>query len=148
MHKFRYRAFWFLVDLDELAELSSRLRLFSHNRRNLFQLLRTPTTATAPQRRSVRRWNASLARQESISLADRSACFACRARSATASIRSAYTSATVADGALAALVYQVHNTFGERHSYVMPVGRRERRGSPALSKDLLRLSLHGHEYAL
>ena len=27
-----------------------------------------------------------------------------------------------ADGTLAALVYQVHNTFGERHSYVMPVG--------------------------
>ncbi len=26
-----------------------------------------------------------------------------------------------ADGALAALIYQVHNTFGERHSYVLPV---------------------------
>src|SRR5208283_4487328 len=25
------------------------------------------------------------------------------------------------DGALAALIYQVHNTFGERHSYVLPV---------------------------
>ena len=37
VHKFRYRAFWFLVDLDELAEISKRLRLFSHNRRNLFQ---------------------------------------------------------------------------------------------------------------
>jgi DUF1365 family protein len=26
------------------------------------------------------------------------------------------------DGALAALVYEVHNTFGEGHSYVMPAG--------------------------
>ena len=59
VHKFRYRAFWFLVDLDELAEISKRLRLFSHNRSNLFTASGTPTTATAPRRRSVRRWNAS-----------------------------------------------------------------------------------------
>ncbi len=28
------------------------------------------------------------------------------------------------DGALVALIYQVHNTFGERHSYVLPLQRR------------------------
>lgn len=27
MHHFRYRAFWFLIDLDELSELSSRLKI-------------------------------------------------------------------------------------------------------------------------
>ena len=26
MHHFRYRAFWFLLDLDELTELSNKLR--------------------------------------------------------------------------------------------------------------------------
>ena len=35
-HDFRYRAFWMLLDLDELDELSSRLRWFSYNRPNLF----------------------------------------------------------------------------------------------------------------
>ena len=28
-----------------------------------------------------------------------------------------------ADGTLAALLYEVRNTFGERHSYLIPVGR-------------------------
>ena len=36
MHQFRYRAFWFLLDLDELDELSSKLRWFSYNRSNIF----------------------------------------------------------------------------------------------------------------
>jgi DUF1365 family protein len=30
-HRFRYRVFWLLVDLDELAGLGGRLRLLSHN---------------------------------------------------------------------------------------------------------------------
>ena len=37
------------------------------------------------------------------------------------SIRSASISAADPDGALAAIIYEVHNTFGERHSYVLPV---------------------------
>ena len=38
VHQFRYRAFWLLLDLDELDGLSGRLRWFSHNRANLFSL--------------------------------------------------------------------------------------------------------------
>ena len=37
-HRFRYRVFWLLLDLDEMPTLSSRLRLLSHNRFNLFAL--------------------------------------------------------------------------------------------------------------
>ena len=37
-HHFRYRAFWFLLDLDELPELARSTRLFSYNRLNLFSL--------------------------------------------------------------------------------------------------------------
>ena len=37
-HRFRYRLFWLYLDLDELDALSVRLRLFSHNRFNLFSL--------------------------------------------------------------------------------------------------------------
>ena len=36
VHRFRYRAFWVLLDLDELDELSSKLRWFSYNRSNIF----------------------------------------------------------------------------------------------------------------
>ena len=42
MHRFRYRAFWLLLDLDEIPVLVSRLRLFSHNRFNLFSLHASP----------------------------------------------------------------------------------------------------------
>src|SRR5271154_4793473 len=38
VHQFRYRAFWLLIDLDELPTLTERLRLFSHNCFNLFAL--------------------------------------------------------------------------------------------------------------
>jgi DUF1365 family protein len=38
MHSFRYNAFWFLLDLDELAKLSRKLRWLSYNRPNVFSL--------------------------------------------------------------------------------------------------------------
>ena len=127
VHKFRYRAFWFLVDLDELAEISKRLRFFSHNRRNLFSLQDTDHgdgTAT-PLRAQVERQ----LEEAGINLIGgpirllcipRTLCFCFNPLSVYFCYR--------ADGALAALIYQVHNTFGERHSYVMPVGN----GSGAL----------------
>ena len=47
VHHFRYRAFWFLLDLDELDALSGTTRLFSHNRPNLsccWMIASRPTT--------------------------------------------------------------------------------------------------------
>ena len=38
------------------------------------------------------------------------------------------------DGALAALIYEVHNTFGERHSYVLPVAGKGRAVRQACTK--------------
>ena len=40
-HAFRYRGFYFLLDLDELQTLNRRLRLFSLNRFNLFSFFET-----------------------------------------------------------------------------------------------------------
>ena len=120
VHKFRYRAFWFLVDLDELAEISKRLRLFSHNRRNLFSLQDTDHgdgTAT-PLREQV-----ELQLEEAgTNLVGGPIRLLCMPRTLgycfnPLSIYFCYHE----DGTLAALVYEVHNTFGERHSYVMPV---------------------------
>ncbi len=126
MHRFRYRAFWLLLDLDELPALVSRLRLFSHNRFNLFALydsdhgdgsatpLRAPdrTIARASRDRSGRRTDPS--------------CSACRGHSATASIPSASISVTETRANSRPVVYQVHNTFGERHAYVAAVDERRR----------------------
>ncbi|HEX2476646.1 MAG TPA: DUF1365 domain-containing protein [Lacipirellulaceae bacterium] len=121
MHKFRYRAFWFLVDLDELAALSSSLRLFSLNRFNLFSFRdkdHGDGTAT-PLRAQVERQLGEAA----INLTGGPIRLLCMPRTLgycfnPLSVYFCYRG----DGALAALVYQVHNTFGERHSYVMLVG--------------------------
>jgi uncharacterized protein len=120
-HKFRYRAFWFLVDLDELAEISGRLRLFSHNRFNLFSFHdkdHGDGTAT-PLHAQV---ECQLG-EAGINLAGGPIRLLCMPRSLgycfnPLSVYFCYR----ADGALAALVYQVHNTFGQRRSYVIPVG--------------------------
>ena len=88
-----------------------------------FSASMTPTMATERHATSRADPSVSLQKPASTSPAAGFGCSACRARSAIASIRSASTSATATDAALAAVVYQVHNTFGERHSYVIRVER-------------------------
>ena len=118
-HYFRYRAFWLLVDLDELNELSRTLRWFSHNRRNLFSLHDADHgdgTAT-PLRVQVDRQLAAAG----VDLADGRIRLLCMPRTLGYCFNplSIYFCSR-ADGTLAATIYQVHNTFGERHSYVIP----------------------------
>ena len=54
-----------------------------------------------------------------------------------------------ADGVLTAILYEVNNTFGQRHSYLIPL----KRTAPAVSDQhcqqrILRLALHGYGYDL
>jgi uncharacterized protein len=121
-HEFRYRAFWLLLDLDELAALSSHLRLFSHNRANLFSLYDTDHgdgTVTA-LRLQIERQLAGVG----IDIKSGAIKLLCMPRTFGYSFNplSVYFCHD-AVGRLAALIYQVHNTFGERHSYVIPVQR-------------------------
>jgi len=124
-HHFRYRAFWFLINLDELSELSSKLYLFSHNRPNVFSLYDTDHgdgSATPLRSQVTRELQAA-----GVDLAGGPICLLCMPRTLgydfnPLSVYFCYH----ANGALAALIYQVHNTFHERHSYVMPVERESR----------------------
>jgi len=120
MHRFRYRAFWLLLDLDELDELSSRLRWFSHNHSNVFSLYDADHgdgTETSLRLQVERQLS-----DAGVDLAGGHIRLLCMPRTLgycfnPISIFFCYR----ADGALAALVYQVHNTFGERHSYVIRI---------------------------
>jgi DUF1365 family protein len=120
MHHFRYRAFWFLLDLDELDLLSNKLRWFSYNRSNIFSFFDTDHgdgTAT-PIRAQIERQLA----EAQVDLAGGRICLLCMPRTLgycfnPISIYFCYRT----DASLAAVVYQVHNTFGERHSYVIRV---------------------------
>jgi uncharacterized protein len=120
LHRFRYRAFWLLLDLDELDELSNGLRWFSHNRSNIFSFYDTDHgdgTETLLRVQVERRL-----RDAGVDLAGGRIRLLCMPRTLgycfnPISIFFCYG----ANGALAALIYQVHNTFGERHSYVFRV---------------------------
>lgn len=120
MHHFRYRAFWLLLDLDELDDLSSKLRCFSYNRSNIFSFYDADHgdgTAT-PLRVQL---ECHLA-EAKVDLDGGRIRLLCMPRTLgycfnPISIFFCYRS----DATLAAVVYQVHNTFGERHSYVIRV---------------------------
>ncbi len=119
-HHFRYRAFWLLLDLDELRDLSSKLRWFSYNRPNVFSFYDTDhgDKSQTPLRAQIERQLLDA----NVDCAGGRIQLLCMPRTLgycfnPLSIFFCYR----ADGVLAALVYQVHNTFGERHSYVIRV---------------------------
>lgn len=118
-HKLRYRIFMLAVDLDDLAALDRRLRLFSHNRAGLLALHdRDHAGRTAspikPQIEAKLRaagiaWGGgrivllTMPRLLNYVFNPLSVYFCWRR-----------------DGSLAALAHEVSNTFGERHFYVLP----------------------------
>jgi DUF1365 family protein len=119
-HHFRYRAFWFLLDLDELPELARSSRLFSCNRLNLFSL--HDRDHGDGSRASIRGQITTLLRENGIDAAVARVELFCMPRTLGYVFNplSIYFCRRQNDS-LAAIVYQVHNTFGERHSYVIPV---------------------------
>lgn len=120
-HALGYRVFNILVDLDEVAALPGRLRVFSHNRFNLlsFHDRDHGDGSDTPLRAQV---EAKLARS-GLALAGGPIRLLCLPRllGYVFNPLSVYF-CHAPDGRLACIVYEVSNTFGERHSYVLPVG--------------------------
>jgi DUF1365 family protein len=135
-HRFRHRVFMLLVDLDELPRLAKTLRWLSHNRFNLTSIHDRDHGDIAPggarPGETLRAW------------AERTLCAAgmtpprgpiellcfprlfgyvfnplslwlCRDRA----------------GSLRAVIYEVHNTFGGRHAYALPVAAGQDEGALA-----------------
>lgn len=116
-HRFRYRAFWLLLDLDELPTLPLRLRLFSHNHFNLFALYDSDhgDGSATPLRAQIEQYLG----QAGIDLAGGPIQLFCMPRTLGYSFNPLSLYFCYRDsGQLAAIVYQVHNSFGERHAYV------------------------------
>lgn len=118
-HRLRYRVFSLLIDLDELPALDRRLRLFGHNRRALFSFQDRDHGGGEPGALRAwidqRLWRAGLAPDGGQVLVlcyprilghvfNPLSIYYCHGR----------------DGLLRAMLYEVHNTFGERHTYVIP----------------------------
>lgn len=118
-HRLRYRVFSLLLDLDELPALHARLRLFSLDRFNLFSIHQSDHGAGAPGglRAHVERQlaGAGLAAGGTI-----------RMLTMPRLLGHVFNPLTVyfchaPAGPLQAILYEVNSTFGERHSYLLPV---------------------------
>jgi DUF1365 family protein len=120
-HYLRYRAFWMLIDLDELSSLNRHLWLFSHNCFNLvsFHDADHGDTSGNPLRPQIEQ---SL-RCAGIAPPKGAIKLLCMPRIFgyvfnPLSIYLCYGEART----LQAVLYEVRNTFGERHTYVLPAG--------------------------
>lgn len=119
-HRLGYRVFSLLLDLDELDGLATRLRLFSRNRFNLFSFYDRDHGDGGPD--SLR------AQIERALVAAGIAAEGGKIRLLTMPRVLGYVFNPLSvyfcyrrSGGLAAIVYEVSNTFGERHNYLIPV---------------------------
>lgn len=121
-HAFRYRSYWLLVDLDELPKLARRLRVFSHNRWNLFSF--HDADHGSGSGRNLRAELDLQLRDAGIDLDGGAIRILCMPRVLgfvfnPISIHFCHDR----DDALRAIRYEVHNTFRQRHSYLIAVPR-------------------------
>ncbi len=119
-HRLRYRMFQMLFDLDETPRLGAQLRLFSHNRFNVFSFHDADhgDGRAAP----LRVWVEETLASAGMAINGGRIELLCMPRI----LGHVFNPLSVyychrADGALAAMIYEVNNTFGQRHSYVIPV---------------------------
>lgn len=119
-HKLRYRVFWMLLDLDEIDDVSRGLRLFSHNSFNAVSFYDVDHGDGGG--RSLREQADRHLRKAGIETGGGAIKLLCMPRMFgygfnPLSVYFCYQR----EGSLAAILYEVHNTFGERHTYLIPV---------------------------
>ncbi|MEZ5666324.1 MAG: DUF1365 domain-containing protein [Alphaproteobacteria bacterium] len=120
VHGFRYRVFSLYLDLDELPGLDRRLRLFSHNRWNLFGF--RDRDHGPRDGGPLRPWIERHLAAAGIDLEGGPVRLLCFPRV----LGYVFDPLSVwfcfhADGGLRAILYEVSNTFGQRHGYLLPV---------------------------
>ncbi|CAN5805488.1 DUF1365 domain-containing protein [soil metagenome] len=118
-HRFSYRVFSLLVDVDELPLLAKRLKLFSLDRFNLFSLYVKDYGAGSDV--SLRSHV-----EQQLSEAGLATGGAIRLLTMPRILGYAFNPLSVyychrPDGVLHAVLYEVNNTFGERHGYLVEV---------------------------
>jgi uncharacterized protein len=117
--KLRYRVAQMLLDLDELPHLDRGLRLFGYNRSALFSF---DERDHGDGQGNLRGWVTGRLAEASCGFRPGSIRLLCMPRvlGHVFNPLSVYFCHDTA-GRLGAMLYEVHNTFGERHSYVIPV---------------------------
>lgn len=132
-HVLRYRVFSLFIDLDELPSLAKGLRFFSINRFNLFSFV--PKDHLFGKNDNLRGEVEEILRSAGLEIEGG----AMRLLTMPRILGYGFNPLSIffcyrADGGLQALLYEVHNTFGERHCYLFPVDNDSRPLSHACSK--------------
>jgi DUF1365 family protein len=119
-HRFSYRVMSLLIDLDRLAEADQQSPLFGVNRAALYSFHEADHGAR--DRSSLRAYVQRCAAERGIDLTGGRVLLLCYPRllGYTFNPLSVYFGYR-ADGELALLIYEVRNTFGEIHPYILPV---------------------------
>lgn len=125
-HRFSYRVLNLLIDLDRLEEADRQSKLFGVNRRALYsfhEIDHGPRDGC-----SLRKHIHRLAAAQGIDLTGGRVQLLCYPRlfGYVFNPLSVYF-CTQANGGIALMIYEVRNTFGEMHTYVLPVADAERR---------------------
>ena len=133
IHRFRYRVFAMLIELDELPALDRGLPLFGWNRFALFSFQdRDHGSADLP----LKAWlDGALARAGIAASGPRQVLCYPRILGFVFNPLSVWFCRDP-DGTLKAIIYEVHNTYDERHAYVLPV-------TPSESRDVSQSVRHG-----
>jgi uncharacterized protein len=123
-HRLRYRAYWLLLDLEDIDRLGRTLRLFSRNRFNLFAFYDRDYCERGGH--DLRGEIVDAVRDAGVTLGSGRICVLTMPRVFGYVFNPLSTYFCYAeDGRLTAVVYEVHNTFGERHRYALAVGSEE-----------------------
>jgi uncharacterized protein len=119
-HRLRYRVFSVLLDLDELETLDGALRLFSVNRRGLFSF--RDSDHGSGDKGGLKDWVSGQLGSAGVETDDLRVTMLCYPRilGYVFNPLTVYFCYGPADD-LRAVVYEVCNTFHERHAYVIPV---------------------------
>lgn len=123
-HRLRYRVYSLLLDLDELAALDSRLRWLSVDRFNLFSWHERDHGDGTPG--GLRAYIDAQLQAAGFRAGGRVELLTMpRILGYAFNPLSVYFCHAPGDGPLQAILYEVNNTFGERHSYLLPVANEE-----------------------
>ena len=119
-HRLRYRIFQMLLDLDELPALDAGLRLFGHNQPALLSLY--DRDHGPGDGRPLRQWVEAELAKAGIELEGGAIRLLCMPRV----LGQVFNPLGLwfchhRSGRLEAILYEVNNTFGQRHSYLIPV---------------------------
>ncbi len=120
-HNLRYKVYNFFVNIDELPQLGKRFKLFSYNRFNLFSIFDRkfgPSDGT-----SIRDHIWSLVKSAGFEDKVKQIFMLCY----PAVLGRVFNPLTTyycynSAGEICLMIYEVSNTFGERHSYIIPAG--------------------------